>query len=322
MKITFIVWSRYNRRSELISQHLGASIHYIFYGQRRKLIQVPVRYAVQAVRTWRVLSQEKPRIIFVQNPPIFAVLVVALYALFHGARYVIDSHTAAFMATKWHWSVGLHRLLSKRALTTLVHNESQEQLIQKWGCPYLMLAFTPGEYPAGVTYPVSEHFNIAVICSYDADEPYPLIFEAARTMEGVSFYFTGDPRHIDKRLLAMKTSNIHLAGYLPYESYIGLLRAADTIMDLVDNDHTLLLGGFEAVSLGVPLIVSNSQLLRNYFSQGTVYVSNTVDGIRHGVRQMQERHQQLQEEMLVLQKQLHMEWKHKFVALQRLLNDY
>jgi hypothetical protein len=185
-----------------------------------------------------------------------------------------------------------------------------------------MLAFTPGEYPAGETYPVSEHFNIAVICSYDADEPYPLIFEAARTLEGVSFYFTGDSRDIDKQLLAMKTSNIHLAGYLPYERYIGLLRAADTIMDLVDNDHTLLLGGFEAVSLGVPLIVSNSQLLRNYFSQGTVYVSNTVDGIRHGVRQMQERHQQLQEEMLVLQKQLHMEWKHKFMALQRLLSDY
>jgi hypothetical protein len=319
-KRVFIVWARYNRRSELLAHHLGATIHYISYGERRKLMQVPWRYAMQARRTWRVLSDEKPEIILVQNPPIFAVLVVALYALLHRVQYVIDSHTAAFVGTKWHWSMGFHRRLSRRALTTIVHNESQERLIQTWGCPYFMLAFTPGDYPAGVTYPLSKDFNIAVICSYDSDEPFGLIFEAAKSLEGVSFYLTGDAQGIDQRLLARKAENIHLAGYLPYDRYIGLLRGVDTVMDLVNNDHTLLMGGFEAVSLGIPLIVSDSPLLRNYFSSGTVYVSNTVDGICDGVRQMQDNHLQMKNDIMILQKQLHIEWIHKFTEFRQLLN--
>jgi hypothetical protein len=247
--------------------------------------------------------------------------VVAAYALLHGAQYVIDSHTAAFMAAKWHWSVGLHRMLSSRASTTIVHNESQERLIQEWGCPYFLLAFAPGEYPAGEKYPVSENFNIAVICSYDSDEPFELIFEAAKDLDGVSFYFTGNAQDMDKRLLLTKANNIHLTGYLPYDRYIGLLRAVDTVMDLVDNDYTLLSGGFEAVSVGVPLIVSDTPLLRNYFSGGTIYVSNTVDGICQGVRLMQGRYLQMQSEMLVLRKQLHNELTQRFAELQHLLGD-
>ena len=74
-KITFIVWARYHRRSELLAQHFGATIHYVYHGQMGQLSQAPGRYLVQAWQTWRILRQERPDVIFVQNPPIFAVLV-------------------------------------------------------------------------------------------------------------------------------------------------------------------------------------------------------------------------------------------------------
>jgi glycosyltransferase involved in cell wall biosynthesis len=284
-------------------------------------LQAPVRYLTQAWQTWRVLRQERPDIIFVQNPPIFAVLVASLYSHCYGARFVIDSHTGAFLGTKWRWSVGLHRMLSRGALTTIVHNESQGRLVQRWGCSYRVLAFTPGDYPLGELYPLSEKFNVAVICSFDSDEPLEILFEAAGHLREVCFYLTGDARRIDRRLLMKKPDNIYLTGYLSYERFIGLMRGVSAIMDLVNNEHTLLMGAFEAVSLGVPLIVSDWPLLRNYFSLGTVYIPNTVEGICEGVRRMQGNHSQLQSGILLLQEQLQVEWMHKFTELQHLLSE-
>jgi glycosyltransferase involved in cell wall biosynthesis len=276
---------------------------------------------MQAWQTWRVLRAERPDVIFVQNPPIFAILVVSIYARCYGARYVIDSHTGAFLGPKWHWSVGLHRMLSRGALTTIVHNESQEKLVQRWGCPYCMVAFTPGDYPPGEPFPLSEKYNVAVICGFDQDEPLEILFAAANQLSEVCFYLTGDARRLNQRLLMKKPDNIFLTGYLSYERYVGLLRGVCAIMDLVNNEHTLLMGGFEAVSLGVPLIVSDWPLLRNYFSLGTIYIPNTVEGVWEGVRQMQEKQAQLRREILLLREQLQVEWSQKFTELQHLLSE-
>jgi glycosyltransferase involved in cell wall biosynthesis len=286
-----------------------------------QLSQAPVRYLAQARQTWRILRQERPDVIFVQNPPIFAVVVASLYARLYGARYVIDSHTGAFLSPKWRWSIGLHRMLSRGALTTIVHNESQGRLVQRWGCPYCVVAFTPGDYPPGEPYPLSERFNVAVICSFEVDEPLEILFEAASHLREVCFYVTGDPQRIDRSLLVKKPENICLTGYLPYDHYVGLLRGVSAIVDVVNTDHTMLMGAFEAVSLGVPLIVSDWPTLRDYFSLGTVYVPNTVDGICEGVRRVQRDHAQLQRDILLLREQLQLDWMQKFAELQHLLNE-
>ena len=64
--------------------------------------------------------------------------------------------------------------------------------------------------------------------------------------------------------MSVKPDNCHLTGYIPYEQYVGLMRQVDTVIDLTDRDHTLLLGAFEAVSLGTPLIISDWPILREY----------------------------------------------------------
>ena len=130
-KTTFIVWAPHMRRAEILAEHLRASKNFIYYRWTNKPLGTIVGYAVQALHTWRTLRQEYPDIIFVETPPIFAALVVSIYALCYRARYVIDSHTGAFISPKWRWSVGLHRLLSKGALVTIVHNTSQEKIVKK-----------------------------------------------------------------------------------------------------------------------------------------------------------------------------------------------
>jgi len=321
MKITIIVWARYHRRSELLAQHLGATIHYICHGRMGQLSQAPVRYLVQAWQTWRILCQDRPDIIFVQNPPIFAVLLTAIYARFYNARYVIDSHTAAFISSKWSWSVGLHRILSRGALVTIVHNASQEKIVNRWGCRYCVIDYTPGDYPEGVAYPFQGKFNLAVVNTFVKDEPLEEIFNAATYLPEVSFYFSGDSTRIHQSLLAKKPDNCILTGYLSYNQYIGLLHGADAVLDLTDRDHTLLMGGFEAVSLGKPLITSDWPILKDYFSSGTIHVSNTVEGIVNGVRQMLREQSILQQDILLLRGRLQLEWEQNIQALKQLLQE-
>jgi hypothetical protein len=332
-KIVFIAWARYHRRSELLAQHLGATMHYICSGQRGKLLRGPVkylaqalqaavRYPVQARQTWRVLRRERPDVVFVQNPPIFCVLVAFLYARRYSASYVIDSHTGAFLSPKWRWSVGLHRVLSRGALTTIVHNKSQEKIVKRWGCRYCVLAFTAGDYPAGERFPLDGQFKVAVITAFEGDEPLDVVFEAASRLPEVRFYVTGDSKRIARHLLAKKPDNCHLTGYLTYDQYVGLLHGVDAIMDLTVQDHTLLMGGFEAVSLGNPLITSDWPVLRDFFSLGAVHIPNTVEGVCEGVRQAQREQAKLQQDSLILREQLQSEWEQRFTELQSLLEDH
>jgi hypothetical protein len=321
MKISFIAWAPYQRRAEILAEHLGASLSFIYYEKANKFLEIPVRYAIQARRTWHTLHNERPDIIFVENPPIFCALVASIYAWRNGARYVIDSHTGAFLSPKWRWSVWLHRLLSKNALVTIVHNTSQEKIVKAWGCRYLVMGFTPGNYPVGEVFDFSAQFNIAVISSFHEDEPIDLVFEAAALLPDVSFYVTGDCRRIAPNIVAKKPENCYLTGYISYEQYVGLLRGADAIMALTSSNDTLLMGGFEAVSVGTPMIISNWQILREYFSLGTVYVYNSVQGIREGIGLAKSEQTRFKQEILVLQNQLDEEWRHNYAILQQILHE-
>lgn len=319
MKITYIAWIGYHRRADLLAQHLGATVHHICFGRQGHLLEAPLRYLVQAKETWRTLCQERPNVIFVQNPPIFCAMVAARYARQNAARYVIDSHSGAFMGWKWRWSLPLHRRLSQNALVTIVHNRSQAAIVDGWGCRSSVIGFTPGTYPDGIPPALNGGFNIALVASFLGDEPIGLVFEAARQLPDVNFYVTGDSSRMPAGLLPKKPGNCFLTGYLPYDQYIGLLRAVDAIMVLTTRDHTLLMGGFEAVSLRTPLITSDWPILREYFNRGTVHVPNTVSGICEGARRAQADLADLQQGVLQLGARLEAEWQQKLSELQEVV---
>jgi hypothetical protein len=135
----------------------------------------------------------------------------------------------------------------------------------------------------------------------------------------VNFYVTGDANLAAPSLLARKPDNCHLTGFLSYDRYIGLLQSADVILDLTTRDHLVLSGGFEAVFLGKPLIVSDWSILRDTFPLGTVHIPNTVEGVCQGVRQARAEHKTLQRDVLRLRDQLENEWNQKLEELWDLL---
>ena len=90
-------------------------------------------------------------------------------------------------------------------------------------------------------------------------------------------------------------------------------------MDLTNWDNTVLMGGFEAVSLGKPFITSDWPVLKDYFSLGTVHIPNTVEGVCAGVYRAQLEHETLQRDIIRLRDRLDKEWRQKLGDLQNLI---
>ena len=319
MKLSFIAWIDYNRRSEILAEFFGATLHHISFGQRKVKWQIPIRYLVQTFQTLKVLIKERPDIVFVQNPPIVILLPVLPYCFFFGARFIIDSHTGAF--TDFKRTLGLHKWLSKRALTTIVHNTSQEKIIKEWGVPYCILGFFDTEYPEGTPVPMADGFNIAFSCSFAPDEPILEVFQAAKMLPEANIYITGNHKRLDPAKEAQKPSNCHFTGFLDYDEYVGLLRGSDMVMALTTRDETLLSGGFEAVSLEKPLIVSDWPILEQYFSKGSVHVDNSAAGIAQGIRDGIENLPTLKEKIKELRENLNKEWQESGNEINHLIKN-
>jgi hypothetical protein len=319
-KAMFLAWVNYHDRSAAFASQLGMPVHFISYGRRSRPLQLPWRYLRQSWQTIRLLLRHRPSVVLMQNPPILLPLLVYIYSRLRPTKYVIDSHTGAFLSPTWSWTLPVHRLVSRHAVTTIVTNRYLQSVVEGWGARASIIGYSPGEYPPGKPFPFPDGFNVVIISGFEWDEPLVEMFEAAAKMPDINFFVSGESSRADASLLRLKPANLTFTGYLPFEEYIGLLRGCHLIMDLTKVDHTLLMGGFEAVSLEVPLLTSDWQVLKDCFSLGTIHVPNTTDGIIQGLRQAQEKHVQLRGQMGELRKKLTDEWNAGLRQVQALLD--
>jgi glycosyltransferase involved in cell wall biosynthesis len=320
-RIIFISWIAHNRRSQLIAKELDIKL-YTFQSLKRLYILAPIRYILQGIKSVIVMLKNKPDLIFVQNPPIFASLVAYLYSKIKKSKYIIDSHTGALLAPWWRWSLPIHSFLSRRALATIVTNEHLQKMVTSWNANAFILADIPTVFPTGNGYLLLKaDFNIAVINTFSPDEPINIILKAAAELPDVNFYITGDTIRAKKEQLHDHPENITFTGFLSDDRYISLLRAVEAIMVLTTDNHTMQRGACEALSLGQPIITSDWSLLKTYFNKGTIFVDNTVKEIRDGVLKMRENRLELKKEIMILQKESNQEWRNKFFQLTRMIED-
>jgi hypothetical protein len=318
----FLVWSApsHTRRSELMARKLAIPLRRV-HVLKMKPYLAPLRYAIQAVLTLLLLFRERPEVVFVQNPPIFAALFAWLYCAVGGAGLIIDSHTDALQSAIWRWSLPLHRFLSRRAIATLVTNEHLSQVVTGWGATGLIIADVPSQFPAGNPYAVAHPFNVAMVSSFAPDEPLDQVVQAAERLPDVGFYVTGDPVQGFKRLPANPPPNLHLTGFLPNDEYYGLLRSVQAVMALTTEDHTMQRGACEAVWLSRPIITSDWPLLQRSFHQGTVHVDNSAEGIHRGVIKMRSEWDRFRGEVEELRKERELQWADKQNRLMKTIRE-
>jgi len=298
-------------RAEGIAQALDARDFRVERLKHMPRFMLPLRYLLQSLETVAVLRRERPRLIITTNPPVILPLLVYAFARWPKADLVIDSHTGAFSG-KWKFFLFLHRFLSRRALTTVVTNETLREQVASWGAPVFVLEDRVPELPIFETEQTNSCFSIAMISSFAADEPLGEVLAAARELPGFRFFITG---RIPKRLtqlVAEASRNVTFTGFLPRSDYVAMLSRADAIMVLTTHDATMLCGAYEAAAVGKPLITSDWSALRSYFSKGAVYVDNSAEGIRRAVLEIAEQNQRLRSEMCELKSELTQRWNRRF----------
>lgn len=316
----FLAWSPHSRRSEIFAQELGAELYCVHYLKFQSPLYAPPKYVLQAIRTLQLLFRRRPRVVFVQNPPFVCGLVVAFYCRVVGARFAFDHHSAAF-ARVWNWALPVQKHLARRAVVNIVTNQHWADIVQSWGARALIMGDPFVELPAGEPFPVAPGFTIAFVQTFAPDEPLEAVLEAASRLPEVHLYVTGNTRRKPDSFFDNRPANVTFTGFLPDPQYIGLLRTVDAIMVLTTRDHTLQLGGCEAVSVGKPLIVSDWPYLRQFFFKGAVYVSNTPEGIYRGIRQMQQQQCQMQQGVLDLRRENRQEWEARLAQLNALVGS-
>ena len=302
-----VAWWPHSRRSEAFAKALGASLHCVHHIRTRSRFSVPIRYTLQAFHTLWILFKERPQAVHVQNPPIACSLVVYFFCRLCHAEFVLDHHSAAF-AGVWDWALPIQRFVAQQAATNIVTNQYWADRIHAWDAPALIIGEPFLDLPEGEVLPKQPGFSVAFVSTFAPDEPLDQVLQAAPKLPAVHFYVTGDSKQSDHDRYEPLPPNVVLTGFLPDAQYIGFLRAVDGIMALTTRNHTLQLGGCEAVSVGQPLIVSDWPCLRDTFPKGTVYAANTSEGIRDAVLLLQQEHEALRQEMLLFRDEARKEW--------------
>ncbi len=303
MKNVFMTWYPTCRRSDALADALGGVSHLIHYLECKQPLYAPFKYVLQSVATWRQLWRDRPDLILVASPPVFAVLIVWSYARLFRVPYVMDAHTGVFDDPRWTWLLPLSRFLARQAAVTVVTNAYLKAQVEDWGARAIVIGDVPVAFPDAASAALGKGPHAVVINTFSQDEPLDEMLMAAAALPEVQFHVTGSVQHARTSWSVTPAPNVRFTEWLSDEDYAALLRAADVVITLTTHDHTMQRGGYEAMALAKPLVTSDWGLLRETFYLGTVHTANTPEAIAKAVTQALSERLRLAAEMRQLRRE-------------------
>lgn len=281
------------------------------------------KYIIGIAKTLYVLTKTRPRIVFCQNPSIvLSILIIGLKTI-KDIRIVVDAHNAGLFPIDGHSEIlnCASRIIQRYADLTIVTNEILKQHVDKNGGRAFVLQdkipkLKPTRYKR-----LRGRYNILFICTYADDEPYEIVFEAAKDIEkNIFIYVTG---HFDKKGINPSDlpENVVLTDYMPEEEYISMLHSIDATIDLTNRENCLVCGAYESIAAGKPMVLSKTRALMEYFNKGAVYVKHTKDSIANGIKEVLRRKEELTGQISNLRKIRLTEWQEKKNKLEAIIAE-
>jgi glycosyltransferase involved in cell wall biosynthesis len=320
----WIAWER-QRRSVNLSRRVEAPLFIVETSRGRIL-----RYLISTLKTLLILVASRRHIVFVQNPSMVLASLAALLKSWLGYWLIVDRHSSGFSLGRDPNSPFVRRILQtlsaytirKADLTVVTNRELAARVASEGGRPFVL----PDPFPA----PIAERrrrlshvgLEILFICSWAEDEPILEVVEACRELQGrVTVFASGRPKKKYGSILRVAPTNFVCTGFLPDREYFELMARVDAVMAITRRPATLVCGGYEAISLGKPVILGDSTTLREYFSQGVVYTDCSPGDLVRKIDLIAQDLPKYIREVKALYASRAREWEDRLVALNARLDD-
>jgi hypothetical protein len=313
----WVTWERHRRTRELC-RAFGIELHELSAPGPRLL-----RHPLLLLHTCVRIAAARPDIVFVQCPSILLGVWAGMLKRIFGFTYVADLHNEAVEPFNYAFAA-YHRMLAwiaRLADLCIVTNDALKAVVeQRGGRAFVLPDRIPAVPAPNRTAPEARRPYVLFVCSYSPDEPYREVFRAAAQLgDAVEVYVTGNPRGMPSDVQI--PANVHLTGFLPTEEYEELLRGAEVVVDLTQMENCLVCGAYEAVAVERPLVTSDTQALRAYFSRGTVYAKHTPEALAAAIMEARTEKMRLAAEMHSLKSELSARWSCGAEQLRQLLEQ-
>lgn len=265
------------------------------------------------------LKNERPNLVFCQNPSIILAFVLCIYKRWFGYALVVDRHSNFKFEHQnsinpiWLLFWWISRFTVRNANLTIVTNEALKFVVDSWGGEGFVL---PDKIPNMEVDQFKEKnlddsIQVLAITTFDSDEPIMEIIQAAEILgDSFTISFTGRYRKYFERSREHISipKNVRLLGFVPEDEYRKLLGNADVALVLTSKDLILNCGAYEAVSMNTPAVVSNTKTMKSFFYKGFVHVNLDPLSIAKGIICCQDNKLALKSELLSLKLELEKSW--------------
>lgn len=271
------------------SLNMEARYYYYSFEEKGRLAKL-LSYIPKSIAMLRDLTRYRPDIIFLQLAPTPLLYIAAIYCAFTRCRYVSDCHNTMLYDDHWiHWP--LAKFLLRRSAIVVVHNTDVQAHSEKLEIPSVILRDPlpvmeiPDDINSIGSLDLEKDTYTIIPCSMAPDEPLEELFQAIREVPESKFVFTWFEDRVPANLKDSATPNVVFTGFLDEPEFNALYANADAAIVLTTREGTQPSGASEAISLGIPLVISSISTTRRLYGDKPIFVDNTVSSIVAGVKQ-------------------------------------
>lgn len=272
----FISWKRYQRRSDVLAEALGAEVVWRPHKASGKLLR-PYDYLAHAKDDLKLLRTRRPPYVVVQAQPHLPALAPYLARV----PYVVDAHNGQFQSW-WRKVPGTEPIL-RGARLVLTHTQEADAIARAAfpGLRTLVVHDPLREIP-----PAPPRDWVFVVATAAPDEPMDVLFDAIEALPDVTFATTAPLHRLPPPLRerAERLANLTSFGFLDLPDYEATVAAARAVVVLTTRDATQPSGACEALSAGRPLVLSHTGTTEALFGSFATLVANRPDALAAGVR--------------------------------------
>lgn len=297
----WITWERQQRNISMAK--IFYADYYEFSLSRSNYI---FRLLLNSVSTFKVFRKDYS-VIFVQNPSMALTGLAVLFNFIFRKRLVVDAHNAGVLPFEGRFKllVVVNNFILKRADLVIVSNKILSTGLQRLGVRSVAM---PDPLPE-VNLPIKPTVNcgkvdVFIICSWSDDEPIDLYFSIARSFPDLKIGISGNFKKWVNFRAVSNPDNLTLLGFVAEENYFKYLSDSRVIIDLTTRKDCLVCGAYEAISVGVPVIISDTYVNRETFSKGVVYSKCNERSLVEALKFALENEVELRSEVYALRRML------------------